>query len=185
MDLFESIRMNLAGEVRRNLAAGADPNARDAEGVPAVVRALDATVHWGDAGTVGLLRAAGADAAPLIEAVDRRLRTLPATLLQRHNHTTAAINALVADFGNAYRALAPDDRETLAEYLREAERFDLESRDLRAAAARLGEAFAHGDRTHADDPGLDEAVTLLARIGRFEIHGLGLAARTVSLRQMR
>lgn len=179
MDLFESIRMNLAGEVQRNLADGADPNARDAQGVPAVVRALDATVHWGDAGTVGLLRAAGADAAPLIEAVDRRLRALPATLVQRHNHTTAAINALVADFENVYRELAPDDRESLADYLREAEHFDAESRDLRADATRLGDAFANGD-AH----GLDEAVTLLARTGRFEIRGLGLAARTVSLRLM-
>ncbi len=179
VDLFEAIRLNRAVDIRRLLAAGADPDARHAGGVSALERALETALHWDDAMILGQLRAAGAGAAPLIDAIDRRLRALPTALADRHHHTSLAINALVAAFDGHGRDLAPDDRDDLVEFLRDAQRFDAESAALRDVSARVTEAFAR-------DPAgaLDRAVELLMRTQRFDTGALLLAARAVTLQRL-
>ena len=179
MDLFEAIRLNRVVDIRRQLAAGADPDARDAGGVSALERALEAALHWDDAMILGQLRAAHADIAPLIDAVDRRLRAWPATLADRHDHTALAINGLVAAFDGHGRDLAPDDRDDLVEFLRDAQRFDAESAALRDVSARVAAAFAQ-DAAGA----LDRAVELLMRAQRFDTGALLLAARAVTLQRL-
>jgi hypothetical protein len=179
VDLFEAIRANRVLDTRRHLDAGADANARDASGVSALEHALETALHRGDAMILGQLRAAGADPAPLIDAVDRRLRALPATSIEHQRHAVRAIDALVAAFDGHGRDLAPEDREDLAEFLGDAQRFESESAAVREACARAAEAFAH-DRVAA----LDRAIEALMRAQRCDTGALLLAARALRLQRL-
>ena len=115
MDLFEAIRLQQVSEVRRLLAAGADPDARDARGTPAIVVALDAATFpgMGDLAVLHLRRDAGADPAPLEAALRRQLAALPAALARLHDDVGGQLLVQVPRLHAVAADLAPVEREEL------------------------------------------------------------------------
>lgn len=175
MDLFEAIRLQQVAEVRRQLAAGADPDGRDARGTPAIVMALDAATFpgAGDPAVLRLLRTAGADPAPLEAALRRQLAALPAALARLHEDVGGALLVQVPRLHAVAANLAPVERDELGVFARDAQAFFADSDALRAEAARLQDGFGGGD--------VDAAVDLLTRVAGFELRATGLAVRLEAL----
>jgi hypothetical protein len=175
MELFEAIRLQHVAEVRRQLAAGADPDARDARGTPAIVMALDAATFpgAGDPAVLHLLREAGADPAPLEAALRRQLAALPAALARLHDDIGGALLVQVPRLHAVAANLAPVERDELGVFARDAQAFFADSDALRAEAARLHARFDGND--------LDAAVDLLTRVAGFELRATGLAVRLEAL----
>ncbi len=134
MDLFEAIGMNLIAEVRLCIAAGVDPNAPGPKGTLPILAALDSTVHFGDQGIPTLLREAGTDTHPLLQALVERLRQNTASLLRHHNDTSREINSVLDAFKGIIRDLSPDHREQLQTFIADADAFDGCSEALRGCA---------------------------------------------------
>lgn len=177
MDLFETIRLQQVSEVRRLLAAGADPDARDARGTPAIVVALDAATFpgAGDPAVLHLLRDAGADSAPLETALHQMLAALPARLARTHDDIGGQLLVLVPRLHAVVPNLGPAEREAVGTFAHDVQVFFADSDALRAEATHLRDAFASG----AGD--LDAAVDLLARAARFELCATGLVMRMEAL----
>jgi hypothetical protein len=175
MDLFEAIRLQQVAEVRRLLAAGTDPDARDARGTPAIVLALDAATFpgAGDPAVLRLLRAAGADPAPLEAALRRQLAALPAVLARLHDDVGGALLVQVPRLHAVAADLAPVERDDLGVFARDAQAFFADSDALRAEAGRLHARFGSDD--------VDAAVDLLTRVAGFELRATGLAVRLEAL----
>jgi hypothetical protein len=184
MDLFEAIGLNLVAEVRRCIAAGADPNAPDSKGTLPIMAALETSIHFGDQGIPKLLREAGAETRPLVRALAERLRQSPAALLRRHNDTTRDINSVVEAFKDVIRDLSPNEREQLQTFLAEAEDFDRFSKTLRERAAWLDDAFSSAAQTALEPDTIDQAVEHLAKTTQFDMKAAFLRMRAITLKSM-
>ena len=184
MDLFEAIGTNLVAEVRRSLAAGADPNAADPKGTLPIMAALETSIHFGDQGIPNLLLEAGAEIRPLVQALTQRLRQNPASLLRHHNDTTGDINKVLEAFKDIIGDLSPDELKRLQAFIAEVEDFDGLSKTLRERAAQLDGMFSSAYPSAMQADTIDRAVEHLAQSKRFEMKAMFLRADAVMLKSM-
>ena len=172
MDIFEAIRLNLTGEVKKQIAEGTITlDAPDAKGVKPLEEALSAAIHWRDPTTVQMLQAAGANQEPLFQAIGQRLKSLPATLLDTHNSTATCINAVLKSAEGKESWLTENEREKLKAFLTSAQAFEATSSSLRDKTLSLGKAVSE-----RDPKALDEAVGYLIDVARFDFEAMRLRA---------
>ena len=177
MDTLEAISLNLAGEVKRQLAEGTiQLDAPNAEGVTPVEEALSAAIQWRDPAILQMLQAAAADLEPLFKAIQRRLDSLPETLLHTHNSTTKCINAVVDGGRGKESWLDGDEREKLKAFLISAQAFDTTSSSLREKTLSLGKAISQREAK-----ALDAAVAYLIDVARFQFEAMRLRMESVTI----
>ena len=177
MDTFEAIRLNLVGEVRRQIREGTITlDAPNAEGVRPVEEALAAAIHWRDPTILQLLQAAGADLEPLFTAIKQRLDPLPERLLHTHNSTVACINAVVDGGKGKESWLDGDEREKLKAFLISAQAFDTTSSSLRERTLSLGKAVSQRDAKV-----LETAVSCLIDVAKFQFEATRLRMDSVTI----
>jgi hypothetical protein len=176
MDIFEAISLNLSSEVRESIRAGANLEASNSRGVEPIVAALDAAVRWREPTILQLLRGAGAKSAPLLQAIEGRLRLLPVTLLDEHNSTTQAINDTVDRLKGKESQLADDERVRLKAFLTSSTAFDATSQSLRDQLLTLSERVSR-----RDDTVLDAAVGYLIEVAGFQADAMRLRMDSVTI----
>jgi len=175
MDIFEAIRLNHAGEVKKQIGEGTIKlDAPNAKGVKPIEEALSAAIHWRDPTIVQMLQAAGAGLEPLFQAIGRQLKSLPATLLDEHNSTVTCINAVVNSGKGKESGLGEDEREKLKAFLIAAQAFETMSSSLRDKTVSLGKAVSLRDTKV-----LDEAVGHLINVARFKFEATRLKMDSV------